>query len=313
MSKFLESCSYGWLLEVTKILESFGVFHKLHTPTALHQKQSLKGSTENLVEVESLQMISTGLIIASQNGHYKIVELLINCRSEEFFQMIPYVESPESKAIKRLQIDIDKKDKYGNTALTYACARNYEKIVELLINAGVNINSIDNFGRTPLIAAVKNNRFDIVQKLIFHKANIEKKDNEGLNALMYASKSCYATEYIAKLLLDSGANINEFCNNGYTPLMYSVISYNDKISLILSLYGADPYLLNNKKKYIQDLFNDKSISMSYKCSVMENTLNNIFLRRKQYLKRRMNIIREQLYIQVFHPRFEGKLWCIDEE
>ena len=57
------------------------------------------------------------------------------------------------------------------------------------------------------------------------------------------------------------------------------------------------------------LFEKNSDKLTYD-SLSDNPL--IFELNKEYLKERMDIIREEICIKVFHPRFVDKLWTFDE-
>jgi ankyrin repeat protein len=124
------------------------------------------------------------LIIASDNGHKDIVELLLD-----------------------KGIDINQKSEYWKrNALHVASEKGHSEIVELLIDRGIDINLQDIDGSNALHLAFLNDKRDIVELLIERGIDIRQQNNFGRNALHCASKSCY-TE-IVKLLLDKGLDIN---------------------------------------------------------------------------------------------------------
>ena len=70
--------------------------------------------------------------------------------------------------LNRNEVNINDKDKYGDTALMWAAINNYERMVSLLIDRGVDINSKINYGYTALdIAEMYNNQniISIIQKV----------------------------------------------------------------------------------------------------------------------------------------------------
>jgi ankyrin repeat protein len=77
-----------------------------------------------------------------QNGHEPVVKLLL-----------------EKNA------DIESKDDYGQTPLSWAARRGYEPVVKLLLEKNADIESKDNNGQTPLSWAAQNG-YEPVVKLI---------------------------------------------------------------------------------------------------------------------------------------------------
>jgi len=66
-------------------------------------------------------------------------------------------------------------------------------------------------------------------------------------------------------------------------------------------FSRNPYAINIIKKYSNKI---NYISLSKNSEIFELNL--------EYLKERMDIIREELCIKVFHPRFFNKLWTFEE-
>jgi hypothetical protein len=66
-------------------------------------------------------------------------------------------------------------------------------------------------------------------------------------------------------------------------------------------------MLNNNQFNVNNFFYSE-----YRFDVIVIS-DNIISIWKKYLKKRMDIIREDLCKTVFHPRNEGKLWSFEEE
>lgn len=83
--------------------------------------------------------------------------------------------------------DINQIDRYGRTALHYACDRGHPSIVQLLLTAGCNVNhtSADNVTALHLACSVGN--CDIVRMLIQAGARINHITNTKTTALHFAS------------------------------------------------------------------------------------------------------------------------------
>lgn len=61
-----------------------------------------------------------------------------------------------------------------------------QKIIEYLLQQGVNINTANQYGITPLMTAMYNNDENLIKILLQHNADIEAMDSEGFTALQRA-------------------------------------------------------------------------------------------------------------------------------
>ena len=135
--------------------------------------------------------IFTALTCATKNGHFEVVEFLIN----------------------------NKADVNGGLggALYHAVLSDNLKIAKFLLNNGANVNDIvDRFANKPLMQAVhnKSDSFDIVILLVDHGANINAQNQYGRTALMTAITS--SNFEAAKFLKNKGADITKQDNKGRT-------------------------------------------------------------------------------------------------
>jgi len=147
----------------------------------------------------------TALLCASQDGHLEVVKLLINGGA-----------------------DINIKSNSGYTALMLAFDRSHTKTVKLLL---------DNSAGNTLGDAVMLNNFNKVSSLIKGGANINA--NNGM-ALVVASQKGYTK--IAKLLIDSGVNVN----TKNSALKVASLWGNTEIVKLLIDNGVD---VNSKTNY----------------------------------------------------------------
>ena len=256
------------------------------------QKSINLGHDINLINSDG----ENGLYIACKNNKIAIVKLLL-----------------DKKCF------LEKKNKNGTTSLAIACVHGFYDIVELLIKAGANIDSINNTGATPLMLAIMNNQYKIVKKLIEHNANILNYDDRKYTPLIW---TCIYTgnEEIVELLLNKGSDVNFQCKEGNCALHYVLkgLFMTNNIYLKLLEYGANPYLMNNNEENSLSMLNNNQFNVNnlfyseYRFDVIVISDNIIFIWKK-YLKKRMDIIREDLCKTVFHPRNEGKLWSFEEE
>jgi hypothetical protein len=151
--------------------------------------------------------------------------------------------------ILKNKVNINFKDKKGNTALMYVCSNsssyNTFKIIKLLINFGANVNLQNNNGNTALMFAVRTELFEIVQLLIKSGADVNLQNKAGNSVIHFTS-----TTKMLQLLIKLGVNINKPNGNGYTLLMLSILQNN--IELI-------KFLLQQKDINI-DFINSNEIS-----------------------------------------------------
>jgi ankyrin repeat protein len=140
---------------------------------------------------------TTPLIIASDCGNTEVVEILL---SDE-------------------KIDVDIKDKMGQTALHRAAKKEYLNISERLINAGANINEVDENGNTPLLLVSLMGAAKAVKMLLRNeKIDIHAKNfHHDQTALHIATIGGYPD--IVQMLIDAGANVDEVDNSGRTPFL----------------------------------------------------------------------------------------------
>ncbi|KAF2175607.1 ankyrin [Zopfia rhizophila CBS 207.26] len=138
--------------------------------------------------------------------------------------------------------DLNAKNTFGRTPLSYAAERGHEVVVkQLLTKDGIDPNSKDRSGQTPLSCAAEKGR-EAVVKLLLAKVGIDldSKDYGGRTPLSYAAEKGY--EAVVKLLLTGdGINSNSKDYGGRTPLMYAAEKGHEAVvKLLLAKVGIDP-------------------------------------------------------------------------
>ena len=106
--------------------------------------------------------------------------------------------------------NINKKFRYGFTALSYAAWYGKNDLVSHILNKGADPDLGTDDGTTPLMYASIAGHTEAIELLIKGKADINKKNTNGINALCEAMTSC-RTEAV-ELLKSKGANLNEALN-----------------------------------------------------------------------------------------------------
>ncbi|KAI8710370.1 hypothetical protein NCS52_01582000 [Fusarium sp. LHS14.1] len=119
-------------------------------------------------------------------------------------------------------INIDAKDSYGQTPLSWAAENGHEAVVRLLLDRGAHIEVADKmWGRTPLSWAAEVGHEAIVRLLLDRGADTEATDEDGLTPLLLAVENGH--EAIVRLLLDRGAHIKAADMWGRMPLLFVVV------------------------------------------------------------------------------------------
>ncbi|EAY04906.1 ankyrin repeat protein, putative [Trichomonas vaginalis G3] len=141
-------------------------------------------------------------------------------------------------------IDINSKDKYGNTPLHLAAYGKLKITVEFLIANGANVNARNNVEKTPLHLATKGNGKKVAEMLLCHGADINAKDAKGNTSLCLNAHSFH--QKITNILISHGADINSKNNDGWTALHIAIKEDQTEISKILISHGADVNVKENK-------------------------------------------------------------------
>jgi len=137
-------------------------------------------------------------------------------------------------------LDINKEDQRGDTPLIYSIKTGNEFLAQYFINHGANINKKNRNGETPLIVAIENNYVDnmnLIKYLVSGGADVNEEDKNGNTPLILATKR--NNKYIMKYLINCGADINKENKKGKTPLKIAIKNENLKLIKYLIGNGAD--------------------------------------------------------------------------
>jgi hypothetical protein len=126
---------------------------------------------------------------------------------------------------------------YGQTVLLRAAVQGHEAVVKLLLEKGAEIETMDNYGRTALARAAQYGRETVVKLLVEKGAEIEAEDRNGQTALAWAAQ--YGREAVVKLLLEKGAEIEAKDQNGQTALAWAAQYGHEAVVKLLVEKGAE--------------------------------------------------------------------------
>ncbi|OWT42487.1 Ankyrin repeat-containing protein [Pochonia chlamydosporia 170] len=133
--------------------------------------------------------------------------------------------------------DVEPKGSHGQTPLWRAAEKGHEAIVKLLLEKGADVESKGSHGQTPLSWAAEKGH-EVIVKLLFDKgADVESKDDHGQTPLSWAAAEGH--EAIVKLLLDKGADVESKDDHGWTPLSWAAAEGHEAIVKLLLDKGAD--------------------------------------------------------------------------
>ncbi len=212
----------------------------------------------------------SSLYIASQNGYYDTVNLLIkhnaniNCKYKNFTPLYIASRNGHINIVKKLiamSADINIYGDDGSTPYYVACQNGHHKIVKLLFEAGADTNIIynnNNNNQTPLYIACYNRHFKTVEIILkYSKNNINNATSSGSFPLFEASKN--GDLDIVMILINNGANIlqknfidtplNVAVSNGhYNVVKYLLTQYDINYDFSLVLYVA---CINNQLEIVK--------------------------------------------------------------
>jgi len=182
----------------------------------LRRAREILSRRANAVDINGCDDLGdTPLILAARNGHFELVQLLL-----------------EKGA------DVEATNSSNDTALISASERpDNAAVLNLLLDHGARINHKNELGRTALIEAASIGCLQNCVLLVQQNADPNFITSEEESALTFAI--VYEHPEVVKVLLDAGADVNWKNTQGWTPLTYAVYSHNVEIVRLLLDAGAD--------------------------------------------------------------------------
>ena len=158
----------------------------------------------------SLKMGETPLMSAARSGNLDVVSLLISAGSD---------------------VDAAEKEK-GQTALMWSVAQGHAEIADLLIKNGADVGA-----RSKIWYQLENTAGNTNPSGNFKMAH------GGSSAIMFAAR--IGNIDVARVLLDSGSNVNDKAASGVTVLTQAAHSGHQDLAIFLLERGADPNAIDS--------------------------------------------------------------------
>lgn len=187
----------------------------------------------------------TPLHIASICGHAPITKVLleygadVSATSKDNFIPLHYATTsrdlPTIKLLIEADSDVSAVDNEGTTPLLLAADYGDTRAIYELISAGADIEHADHRGFTALAIAADAGHENAVRLLLAFGASVESTTTRRLETPLHLA--CFNGEtQIMALLLAAGASVNEYTDEGWTPL--TIVSTGAEVTLLLD-NGAD--------------------------------------------------------------------------
>ena len=193
---------------------------------------------------------ASSLIVASYFGLKAVVKPLlergadVECKDTYGQTPLSWAAGNGHEAVVKLllekEADVECKDTYGRTPLGWAAGNGHEAVVKLLLEKGADVECKDTgFGQTPLSRAAGNGHEAVVKLLLEKGADVECKDT-GFGRTPLSRAAGNGHEAVVKLLLEKGADV-ECKDTGYgpTPLWLAAEKGHEAVVKLLLEKGAD--------------------------------------------------------------------------
>ncbi|KAG4272987.1 hypothetical protein FPRO04_10067 [Fusarium proliferatum] len=187
----------------------------------------------------------TALHMAAMNGHHEVlskltakgVEIVIkdlNGRTALFLATEQGFPSIVRLLLERMEIKSDLEAWMGKESLLFAAGKGYDKIVDLLLESGVDCNATDESDKSAMALAAANGKEVIVQMLLKRGASWSIKDRNQRTALHHAAWGGHH-RIVESILNYKPATVNE--NSGVGTVFHETVV--PKVEVRVDSGGAD--------------------------------------------------------------------------
>lgn len=155
-----------------------------------------------------------------------------------FVTKVNHIEALK-KLIERADIDLDRQDEDGNTAIMIALAAGHVKAFRCLLYAGANIKLRNKKGENALSLAQQNQHNEVLDRVLLEYV-LEEGKGEAASIAFYALHRAarIGDLNLVNVLTNKGCDVNSFDVDGYTPLMLAAKGGHADICELLISKGA---------------------------------------------------------------------------
>jgi ankyrin repeat protein len=233
------------------------MFEKEHSNSSFFNELLKKDKNQNWLS-EALKSEYIDINHQDEDGN----TFLIKCLIAGKFQSVEWL-------IKN-GADINIKNKQRKTAIHIAIEKNSLPVVKGLLELGIiNINERDIDGRTLLQNVIVFGNKKMAQLLISHGADINNIDAQGRN-ILYDALSFGDHSFIEYLLTIETLKRNLIYTDGTTIFEHPEILNNRSLATLLTQYGIDPNIQNDKGETVLFRFIPQGIEYT---ALIETLLN----------------------------------------
>ncbi|MDR3131797.1 MAG: ankyrin repeat domain-containing protein [Rickettsiales bacterium] len=138
-------------------------------------------------------------------------------------------------------INVNIKDKYGNTPLHIAAGNGNFSVVRYLVRKGASVVASNEYGETPLHFAtcrtVHSGDTEMVEYLVYKGADVHARDKDGRTPLHCPAR--YGSSCVAEYLIQEGVYVDTRDKDGNTPLHIAAEKGNIDVAKVLLKHNAD--------------------------------------------------------------------------
>lgn len=141
-------------------------------------------------------------VISSQKGRLMLAQSLRDVTDEEYrvATFISAARDGEIEAVKKFLdegMDVNAKNKSGNTALMEACGTGQEDVISLLLDKGADAKAKNNIGETAASKAIKNRKFNAL--VVLRKRDVWKLDAEDAVEILRYAEADFIKSWFSQL------------------------------------------------------------------------------------------------------------------
>ncbi|RDW68211.1 hypothetical protein BP5796_08868 [Coleophoma crateriformis] len=172
-----------------------------------HDSGGITDKKDDDLLVEQLDPELSPLHLASRSSHSDVVAFLL-----------------------KAGVDIESRDREGQTALQHSLNRGWPDTFELLVSGGANLNTRDNDGTTILMKAAGYGASHIIETITkYGVIDSLARDNDGQTAMHHAinSRNCRSSNRgtrVFKLLVNLGLDFTTLDYSGISPIQVAVLA-----------------------------------------------------------------------------------------